>query len=70
MSAAAEGRPAAAAAAGEMVREATAWCALHGLVVGDRADPVTPLLLLIWFHKSQAPPSRLHGEVGICSWIG
>ncbi|EEC69407.1 hypothetical protein OsI_38561 [Oryza sativa Indica Group] len=39
MSAAAEGRPPAAAAAGEMVREATAWCALHGLVVGDRAEP-------------------------------
>ncbi|CAD6267678.1 unnamed protein product [Miscanthus lutarioriparius] len=27
------------AAAGEMAREAAAWCALHGLVVGDRADP-------------------------------
>ncbi|KXG23586.1 glutathione synthetase, chloroplastic [Sorghum bicolor] len=26
------------AAAGEMAREAAAWCALHGLVVGDRAD--------------------------------
>ncbi|RLN29822.1 glutathione synthetase, chloroplastic-like isoform X1 [Panicum miliaceum] len=26
-------------AAGEMAREAAAWCALHGLVVGDRADP-------------------------------
>ncbi|XP_066358533.1 glutathione synthetase, chloroplastic-like [Miscanthus floridulus] len=26
-------------AAGEMVREDAAWCALHGLVVGDRADP-------------------------------
>ncbi|KAF0888206.1 hypothetical protein E2562_013662 [Oryza meyeriana var. granulata] len=26
-------------AVGEMVQEATAWCALHGLVVGDRADP-------------------------------
>ncbi|XP_006664070.1 glutathione synthetase, chloroplastic [Oryza brachyantha] len=41
MSAAAEGMPPAAGpeAVGEMVREATAWCALHGLVVGDRADP-------------------------------
>jgi len=29
------------AAAGEMAREAAAWCALHGLVVGDRADPVS-----------------------------
>ncbi|WVZ90457.1 hypothetical protein U9M48_036758 [Paspalum notatum var. saurae] len=27
------------AAAEEMVRDAAAWCALHGLVVGDRADP-------------------------------
>ncbi|ONM33532.1 Glutathione synthetase chloroplastic [Zea mays] len=26
------------AAAGEMAREAAAWCSLHGLVVGDRAD--------------------------------
>ena len=30
------------AAAGEMAREAAAWCALHGLVVGDRADQVSP----------------------------
>ncbi|CAN6356316.1 unnamed protein product [Urochloa humidicola] len=27
------------AAAEEMARDAAAWCALHGLVVGDRADP-------------------------------
>ncbi|CAL4906309.1 unnamed protein product [Urochloa decumbens] len=27
------------AVAEEMVREAAAWCALHGLVVGDRANP-------------------------------
>ncbi|KAL6643659.1 hypothetical protein ACP70R_018425 [Stipagrostis hirtigluma subsp. patula] len=37
-----EGRPLAAAVE-EMAREAAAWCALHGLVVGDRADP--PVLL-------------------------
>ncbi|KAG8048838.1 hypothetical protein GUJ93_ZPchr0009g783 [Zizania palustris] len=39
--AAAEGKPPAPGteAVWEMVREATAWCALHGLVVGDRADP-------------------------------
>lgn len=29
------------AAAGEMAREAAAWCSLHGLVVGDRADQVS-----------------------------
>ncbi|XBH90296.1 hypothetical protein VPH35_082004 [Triticum aestivum] len=28
-----------AAAVEEMARSATAWCAMHGLVVGDRADP-------------------------------
>ena len=33
------------AAAGEMAREAAAWCALHGLVVGDRADPVSYFFL-------------------------
>ncbi|KAL6842040.1 hypothetical protein ACP4OV_028019 [Aristida adscensionis] len=27
------------AATAEMAREAAAWCALHGLLVGDRADP-------------------------------
>ncbi|CAO2144946.1 unnamed protein product [Urochloa humidicola] len=30
---------AAAAALAEMVEEAAVWCAVHGLVVGDRADP-------------------------------
>lgn len=35
----AEGKPDPAAVR-EMVREATAWCAMHGLVVGDRANPV------------------------------
>ncbi|KAF7064115.1 hypothetical protein CFC21_070529 [Triticum aestivum] len=33
-----EGKPGAAAVE-EMAREAAAWCAMHGLVVGDRADP-------------------------------
>ncbi|KAL5203840.1 hypothetical protein ABZP36_008711 [Zizania latifolia] len=28
-----------AAAVAEMVEEATVWCAVHGLVVGDRAEP-------------------------------
>jgi hypothetical protein len=30
-----------AEAAEEMAREAAAWCVLHGLVVGDRSDPVS-----------------------------
>jgi len=29
-----------AAVLAEMVEEAAVWCAVHGLVVGDRADPV------------------------------
>ncbi|CAN6373287.1 unnamed protein product [Urochloa humidicola] len=33
------GTGAAAAALAEMVEEAAVWCAVHGLVVGDRADP-------------------------------
>uniref|UniRef100_R7W2W2 Glutathione synthetase n=1 Tax=Aegilops tauschii TaxID=37682 RepID=R7W2W2_AEGTA len=33
-----EGKPDADAVE-EMAREAAAWCAMHGLVVGDRADP-------------------------------
>lgn len=45
--------PAAAAAEGEemaavvdeMAEEAAVWCAVHGLVVGDRAEPVR----LLWF---------------------
>lgn len=27
-------------AVAEMVEEAAVWCAVHGLVVGDRANPV------------------------------
>lgn len=53
-----EGKPDAAAVE-EMAREAAAWCAMHGLVVGDRADPVRfspPWFKLPWKSTS--------------SWIG
>jgi hypothetical protein len=42
-----------AEAAEEMAREAAAWCALHGLVVGDRSDPVSFL------------PSVLHAQLDL-----
>lgn len=34
-----------AAVVDEMAEEAAVWCAVHGLVVGDRAEPVR----LLWF---------------------
>ena len=52
---AAEGKPDAAAAE-EMAPVAAAWCAMHGLVVGDRAVPVRPV----------APPSL----VGSSNFLG
>jgi glutathione synthase len=65
----AEPGAAAAAAAGrkqqqavllaEMVEDAAVWCAVHGLVVGDRADPVLPLAATLPPFASSLPLQRL-----------
>ncbi|KAK3136676.1 hypothetical protein QOZ80_5BG0440820 [Eleusine coracana subsp. coracana] len=56
-----------AAAAGEIALEAAAWCALHGLVVGDRSDPrsaTVPGVGLV-----HAPFSLLPAQLPESYWI-
>jgi hypothetical protein len=73
-----EGKPSPspdAAAVEEMARAAATWCAMHGLVVGDRADPVrflAPRLLGSYFHGNQPEKtlllSRRLAEIRDSSW--
>jgi glutathione synthase len=43
----------------EMVEDAAVWCAVHGLVVGDRADPVLPLAATLPPFASSPPAPKV-----------